>query len=223
MINGPELKSRFVGEPEAAIRRVIQQARRNVPSAILIDEMDALMASRRESSSSFENSVVNTLLTEMDGMRAEETVIFIGTTNRTEALDEGFRRPGRFGLPILVNYPSDSDREAIVEQYNRHFILGLTAESVVNLVKVTRPNGKSSLAGTICALSASILRGSPCTGRKIRGQPTHRGGEIFLSCHMAVPPPPICLRLIRASAASKLPSGGKSTKNWSLSVGTVLF
>jgi cell division protease FtsH len=147
VINGPELKTKFVGDTEAAIRRVIDRARRTAPSAILIDEMDALTAARNEHSSGFENSVVNTLLTEMDGMRVEETVTFIGTTNRLRAIDRGFLRPGRFGLQIRIDYPEDEDRRAILQLYDGLFMLKLKPESISTLVALTAPRPDGAFSG----------------------------------------------------------------------------
>nr|VFJ42630.1 MAG: cell division protease FtsH [Candidatus Kentron sp. FM]VFJ43337.1 MAG: cell division protease FtsH [Candidatus Kentron sp. FM]VFK05500.1 MAG: cell division protease FtsH [Candidatus Kentron sp. FM] len=138
LIHGPELISKYVGETEAAIRRVFAQARRSAPSLILIDEIDALTPSRQGSGRHFEASMVAQFLTEMDGLRKEEAVMVVGTTNRLEALDKAFLRPSRFGNHLVeVGYPDDTDRRAILEHYDREFDLGLKKESVNFLVQET--------------------------------------------------------------------------------------
>ena len=137
IIHGPELKNKFVGETEAAIRRIFAQARRAAPSIILIDEIDAMTPSRSGNESNFEASMVAQLLTEMDGLRREESVIVVGTTNRLDSVDPAFLRPGRFHRPILVPYPGPDDRAAIIAHYDRMFDLGLTQGSIDYVARIT--------------------------------------------------------------------------------------
>lgn len=137
IVSGPELKSKWVGEGEANIRRLFARARATAPSVIVFDEIDSIAAARTGSSSDgasqAAHSMVNQLLTEMDGFRKEQMVLIIGTTNFVESLDPAFLRPGRFEYQIEIPYPEWEDRKAILALYNRKFETGLTDEQVEKL------------------------------------------------------------------------------------------
>lgn len=108
-INGPELSSAFHGETESKLRAVFEQAKKQSPCIVVIDEVDAL-APRRSSGADggggeVENRVVATLLTIMDGLSEPSTnsrIVIIGTTNRPNAIDPALRRPGRFDKEIEI-------------------------------------------------------------------------------------------------------------------------
>jgi cell division protease FtsH len=129
VVNGPELKERWVGASEENLRRVFTRARQSAPSIIVFDELDSIAARRgMYYGSGAEHSLVNQLLTEMDGFRANELVFVVGTTNFPEALDPALLRPGRFELQIEIPYPTTEDRRAILEIYRRQFALDLPDE-----------------------------------------------------------------------------------------------
>ena len=131
MVSGPELKSKWVGEGEANIRRLFARARATAPAVIVFDELDSIAAQRSgntsDGGSQASHSMVNQLLTEMDGFRKEQLVLVIGTTNFLSCLDPAFLRPGRFEYQIEIPYPEWEDRRAILELYNHNFETGLTA------------------------------------------------------------------------------------------------
>ena len=138
IVSGPELKSRWVGESEENLRRVFTQARRSAPSVIVFDELDSFATERGTyTGSGVEHSMVNQLLTEMDGFRKEELVFVVGTTNRAETLDPALLRPGRFELKIEVGYPGDGDRRAIAAIYAARFGLTLSSEVMEYVVMKT--------------------------------------------------------------------------------------
>ena len=137
VIHGPELKHSLVGETERAIRSIFAQARRTAPAVILIDEMDSLTPARRESDSNFEASMVAQFLAEMDGLRNDEAVLVVGTTNRIDSVDPAFLRPGRFGVTIHVDYPGKDDRKRILDHYNKRWRVGLTKQSIETLTLLT--------------------------------------------------------------------------------------
>jgi cell division protease FtsH len=138
IVSGPELKSKWVGESEENLRNVFAKARRSAPSIIIFDEIDSFATTRGTyASSGVEHSMVNQLLTEMDGFRSEELVFVIGTTNFPESLDPALLRPGRFELSIEIPYPKDSDRKAILEIYRKKFDLKLDDSLLEFLVKRT--------------------------------------------------------------------------------------
>ena len=120
-IRGPELKNMYLGETERAIRRIFAQARRCSPSVLLIDEIDALTPQRSEVASGADISMVSMFLTEMDGLNTDEAVLVLGTTNRLSAVDPAFMGPGRFGVLVYVDYPSEQDRLDILKLYREIF------------------------------------------------------------------------------------------------------
>ncbi len=136
---------------EANLRRGFAQARRSAPSIIVFDELDSFAAARGTfTSSGVEHSMVNQLLTEMDGFRSEELVFTVGTTNFMESLDPALLRPGRFEMAIEIPYPQDDDRRAIAQIYLEKSDLRAEPEVVEHLVQRT--------AGYVDSEDASGLR-----------------------------------------------------------------
>ena len=148
IVSGPELKSKWVGEGEANIRRLFARARSTAPSVIVFDEIDSIAGARgrgSDSASQAAHSMVNQLLTEMDGFRKEQMVLIVGTTNFVESLDPAFLRPGRFEYQIEIPYPEWEDRKSIIELYNQKFDTGLNKEQVEKLAGWT---GRRTELGT---------------------------------------------------------------------------
>ncbi len=119
-VKGPELLSKWVGESEKAVREIFKKAKQTAPTIILFDEIDALAPRRRGddfTGSHVTETVVNQLLTEMDGIETLENVIIIGATNRPDILDPALLRPGRFDTRIIVPVP---DKEARLEIFKIH-------------------------------------------------------------------------------------------------------
>jgi cell division protease FtsH len=138
VVSGPELKSKWVGESEANLRGIFSRARKSAPAIIIFDELDSFAVRRGTyTGSGVEHSMVNQLLTEMDGFRKEELVFIIGTTNFVEALDEALLRPGRFELKIKIPYPNEGDRRAILELYKKRFALDLPTDVFEHVVRKT--------------------------------------------------------------------------------------
>jgi len=140
IVSGPELKSMWHGESEENIRKTFFKARQSAPSIIVFDEMDSF-ASARESgpgaSSSVNHSMVNQLLTEMDGFRKEELVFVVGTTNFVSSLDAALLRPGRFEMKIEIPFPKEEDRKKILEIYSSKMKLGLSEKQIEFLAHKT--------------------------------------------------------------------------------------
>ena len=145
VVSGPELKSKWVGQSEENLRRVFRRARRAAPAVIVFDEIDAFATARGTySGSGVEHSMVNQLLTEMDGFRSNETVFVVGTTNFLESVDAALLRPGRFEFLIEIPAPSDEDRREIVKIYDDKLELGLGEPLQEHLVR--RTEGFADLA-----------------------------------------------------------------------------
>ena len=139
IVSGPELKSKWVGESEENLRKVFAQARKSAPALIIFDELDSFASARGTyTGSGVEHSMVNQLLTEMDGFRKEELVFVVGTTNFEESLDPALMRPGRFEFAIEIPYPNKRDRRTIFEIYARKFNLEFGDGVLEHLVKRTQ-------------------------------------------------------------------------------------
>src|SRR5437773_1429824 len=120
VVSGPELKSKWVGESEEQLRQVFYKARQSAPSIIVFDELDSFATARGTyTGSGVEHSMVNQLLTEMDGFHKEELVFVVGTTNFVESLDPALLRPGRFEFHLYIPYPEPDDRREIIKIYDR--------------------------------------------------------------------------------------------------------
>ncbi len=119
-VKGPELLSKWVGESEKGVREVFKKAKQTAPTIILFDEIDAIAPRRRgddSMGSHVTETVVNQILTEMDGIEALENVIIIGATNRPDIIEPALLRPGRFDERIVVPVP---DKEARLEIFKIH-------------------------------------------------------------------------------------------------------
>ncbi len=131
-INGPEIMSKFYGESEARLREMFQQAEKNAPGIIFIDELDAIAPKREEVTGEVERRVVAQLLALMDGLAGRGNIIVIGATNRPSALDPALRRPGRFDREIEIGVPDKQARHEILQIHTR----GMPLSEDVDLIKL---------------------------------------------------------------------------------------
>ena len=122
-INGPEVMDKFYGQSEANLRNKFDEAEKNAPSIIFIDEIDAIAPKREEVTGEVEKRMVSQLLTLMDGMKARGKVIVIAATNRPNSLDSALRRPGRFDREIELGVPDAKGRKEILQIHTRNMPL----------------------------------------------------------------------------------------------------
>lgn len=118
-VKGPELLNKYVGESERAVRQVFARARASAPCVIFFDELDALVPRRDDSMSESSARVVNTLLTELDGLDSRKAVYVIGATNRPDMIDPAMVRPGRLDKLLYVDLPSASERLEILRTHTK--------------------------------------------------------------------------------------------------------
>ena len=118
-INGPEIMSKFYGQSEENLRKVFQEAEKNAPSIIFLDEIDAIAPKRSEVHGEVERRVVSQLLTLLDGLKGRGKVIVIGATNIPDAIDPALRRPGRFDREIRIGVPDREGRKEILQIHTR--------------------------------------------------------------------------------------------------------
>ena len=150
IVSGPELKSKWVGESEHNLRAVFMRARQSAPAVIVFDELDSFAGARGrfEGGSGVEHSMVNQLLTEMDGFRKEELVFIVGTTNFVESLDQALLRPGRFEFMLHIPYPNAEDRRAILGVHDARLATELSPEALDYAVKRTDDRVPGPSGGT---------------------------------------------------------------------------
>jgi len=119
-VRGPEIFSKWVGESERAIREIFRKARQAAPSIVFFDEIDAIASKRGEFAGSRVNeTIVNQLLSEIDGLQERSQIILIAATNRPDILDPALLRPGRFDRLIYVPLPDYEARLEILKIYTK--------------------------------------------------------------------------------------------------------
>ncbi|HVX02780.1 MAG TPA: CDC48 family AAA ATPase, partial [Nitrososphaera sp.] len=131
-IGGPEIMSKFYGESEERLRSIFQEAQKNAPSIIFIDELDSIAPKREEVSGELERRVVAQLLSLMDGLASRGKVVVIGATNRINAIDPALRRPGRFDREIEIGVPDRDGRLEVLQIHTR----GMPLDKDVDLEKL---------------------------------------------------------------------------------------
>ncbi len=129
LINGPEIISKYYGQSEENLRKKFEEAEKNAPSIIFIDEIDAIAIKREESRGEVERRVVAQLLALMDGLKSRGKVIVIAASNIPHALDPALRRPGRFDREIEIGVPDKNGRLTILKIHTR----GMPLSKNVNL------------------------------------------------------------------------------------------
>ena len=120
-VKGPELLNMYVGESERAVRSVFLRARNSKPCVVFFDEIDALCRKRSDDagSSAVSSSVVNQLLTEMDGLESRSCIL-LAATNRPDILDPAILRPGRFDKVVYVGFPSADEKYEILSTLTKN-------------------------------------------------------------------------------------------------------
>jgi cell division protease FtsH len=136
-ISGSDFVEMFVGVGASRVRDMFEQARKNTPCLIFIDEIDAVGRSRGHGwggGNDEREQTLNALLVEMDGFDTQDGIIIIAATNRPDVLDPALLRPGRFDRQIMVSLPDVRGREAILKVHARNVKLDPT----VNLEVIAR-------------------------------------------------------------------------------------
>ncbi|MBN1156676.1 CDC48 family AAA ATPase [Candidatus Woesearchaeota archaeon] len=123
LINGPEVMSKYYGQSEENLRKKFEDAEKNAPSIIFIDEIDAIAAKREEVHGEVEKRVVAQLLALMDGLKTRGKVVVIAASNIPNSLDPALRRPGRFDREIEIGVPDKTGRLNILKIHTRNMPL----------------------------------------------------------------------------------------------------
>ncbi len=133
-IAGPEIMGSAYGESEKKLRELFEEAAKNAPSIIFIDEIDSIAPKRGQVTGEAEKRLVAQLLTLMDGIEPRQNLVVIAASNRPEAIDEALRRPGRFDREIVVGVPDERGRREILGIHTR----GMPLADGVNLDELAR-------------------------------------------------------------------------------------
>ena len=167
-ISGSDFVEMFVGVGASRVRDMFEQARKNTPCLIFIDEIDAVGRSRGVGlggGNDEREQTLNALLVEMDGFDTQEGIIIIAATNRPDVLDPALLRPGRFDRQITVNLPDVKGREAILKVHARNVKL----DPAVDLGVTARGTPGFSGAELANLLNEAALLAAR-TGKKAVGQ-----------------------------------------------------
>lgn len=123
LINGPEIMSKLAGESESNLRKAFEEAEKNAPSIIFIDEIDSIAPKREKTQGEVEKRIVSQLLTLMDGLKSRAHVVVIGATNRPNTIDPALRRFGRFDREVDIGIPDATGRLEIMRIHTKNMKL----------------------------------------------------------------------------------------------------
>lgn len=123
LINGPEIMSKLAGESESNLRKAFEEAEKNAPSIIFIDEIDSIAPKREKTNGEVERRIVSQLLTLMDGLKSRAHVIVMGATNRPNSIDPALRRFGRFDREIDIGVPDEVGRLEVLRIHTKNMKL----------------------------------------------------------------------------------------------------
>ncbi|XP_051239986.1 transitional endoplasmic reticulum ATPase isoform X4 [Dicentrarchus labrax] len=123
LINGPEIMSKLAGESESNLRKAFEEAEKNAPAIIFIDELDAIAPKREKTHGEVERRIVSQLLTLMDGLKQRAHVVVMAATNRPNSVDAALRRFGRFDREIDIGIPDSTGRLEILQIHTKNMKL----------------------------------------------------------------------------------------------------
>jgi transitional endoplasmic reticulum ATPase len=165
-IKGPEVMSKWVGESEKAVRELFKKARQVAPTIVFLDELDSIAPRRGTySGSHVTDSVVNQLLTSIDGLESMEGVVVIGATNRPDIIDQGLLRPGRFDRLILTVAPDEKARLEILKIHTKGMPLSKDID-LKDLAKICE-NYSGADIEALCRESAMLAVREDAKAKKI--------------------------------------------------------
>jgi len=157
LINGPEIMSKYYGQSEENLRKKFEEAEKNAPSIVFIDEIDAIASKREETKGEVERRVVAQLLALMDGLKSRGKVVVIAATNVPNILDPALRRPGRFDRELEIGVPNKVGRLNVLKIHTRNMPL----DKDVNLkefASVTHGFVGADLAALVKETAMIVLR-----------------------------------------------------------------
>ena len=177
VINGPEIMSKFYGQSEENLRNIFEDAEKNSPSIIFIDEVDAIASKREETKGEVERRVVAQLLALMDGLKSRGKVVVIAATNVPNILDPALRRPGRFDRELEINVPGKEGRLNVLKIHTRNMAL-YRKERALNEMKDVEEEYKKAIYELLKSNNKEKIRNIDEKIRKII-ENNHEKADIF--------------------------------------------
>jgi len=156
-VKGPEVLSKWVGEGERKIREIFRKARQVAPTIIFFDEIDSIGQRRGSDKMQHVDSMINQLLTEMDGLEEKGKVVVIAATNRPDILDPALLRPGRFDRLILIPAPNEKARLEILKVHTKNVPLASDVK-LENLAKKTEGYSGADLEALVREATIEAIR-----------------------------------------------------------------
>lgn len=154
-LSGSDFVEMFVGVGASRVRDLFEEAKKNAPCIIFIDEIDAIGKSRDAKSSNDEREqTLNQLLAEMDGFDSNKAIVVLAATNRPETLDKALLRPGRFDRRIIVDKPDFNGRKATLEVHSKNVVF----DESVNLDDIARATSGAAGADLANIINEAALR-----------------------------------------------------------------
>jgi len=123
LINGPEIMSKMAGESESNLRKAFEEAEKNAPAIIFIDEIDSIAPKRDKTNGEVERRIVSQLLTLMDGMKQRAHIVVMAATNRPNSIDPALRRFGRFDREVDIGIPDTIGRLEVLRIHTKNMKL----------------------------------------------------------------------------------------------------
>merc|ERR1712023_582717 len=157
LINGPEIMSKMAGESEANLRKAFEEAEKNSPAIIFIDEIDSIAPKREKTQGEVERRIVSQLLTLMDGLKARSHVVVIGATNRPNTIDAALRRFGRFDREVDIGVPDENGRLEVLRIHTKNMKLAMDVD-LEQLAKETHGYVGADLAALCTEAAMQCIR-----------------------------------------------------------------
>jgi len=155
-IKGPEVLSKWVGESEKIVREIFRKAKLASPCIVFIDEIDAIAPVRgQDEGTKVTERIVNTILTEMDGMTNTKGLVVIAATNRPDILDPALIRAGRFDYVVSIDMPDEKTREEIFKVHTKHMPLAKNV-NLKELAALTEGYSGADIEG-VCREAGMVL------------------------------------------------------------------
>ncbi|XP_041474693.1 transitional endoplasmic reticulum ATPase-like [Lytechinus variegatus] len=152
LINGPEIMSKLAGDSESNLRKAFEEAEKNAPAIIFIDELDSIAPKREKTHGEVERRIVSQLLTLMDGLKKRSHVVVMAATNRPNSIDTALRRFGRFDREIDIGIPDSTGRLEILRIHTKNMKLSEDVD-LEQIANETHGHVGSDLAA-LCSESA---------------------------------------------------------------------
>lgn len=155
-MSGSDFVEKYVGVGASRVRKLFETARKEAPSIIFIDEIDAVGMQRSSTGGGERDSTLNQLLVEMDGFGTQENVVVFAASNRTDVLDKALKRPGRFDRIIEFNLPTQEERRDILLIHLKGLYTALPHETIAKKLAPLTPGFSGAELKNLCNEAAII-------------------------------------------------------------------